>query len=104
MSEINGFEYHRLVKLVRCIEVDLRNYLANPADYRSQYFEDTHCVAIEVLDILGAEPSDVKETESEISWEEAWGEAIALHEDEQHARELENFDPISIAEQREATK
>ena len=104
MSEITGFEYHRLVKLVRCIEVDLRNYLANPADYRSQYFEDTHCVAIEVLDILGAEPSDVKETESEISWEEAWGEAIAKNEDEEHARELENFDPISIAEQREATK
>ena len=104
MSEITGFEYHRLVKLVRCIEVDLRNYLANPADYRSQYFEDTHCVAIEVLDILGAEPSDVKETESEISWEEAWGEAIAKNEDEEHARELENFDPISIAEQREGTR
>ena len=104
MSEINGFEYHRLVKLVRCIEVDLRNYLANPADYRSQYFEDTHCVAIEVLDILGAEPSDVKETESEISWEEAWGEAIAKNEDEEHARELENIDPISIAEQRATTR
>ena len=104
MSKINGFEYNRLVKLVRCIEVDLRNYLANPADYRSQYFEDTHCVAIEVLDILGAEPSDVKETESEISWEEAWGEAIAKNEDEEHARELENFDPISIAEQRATTK
>ena len=104
MSKINGFEYNRLVKLVRCIEVDLRNYLANPADYRSQYFEDTHCVAIEVLDILGAEPSDVKETESEISWEEAWGEAIAKNEDEEHARELENFDPISIAEQRATTR
>ena len=104
MSEITGFEYHRLVKLVRCIEVDLRNYLANPADYRSQYFEDTHCVAIEVLDILGAEPSDVKETDSEISWEEAWGEAIAKNEDEEHARELENFDPISIAEQRATTR
>ena len=71
MSEITGFEYHRLVKLVRCIEVDLRNFL---------------------------------ETESEISWEEAWGESIAKHDDEEHARELENFDPISIAEQREATK
>ena len=57
-----------------------------------------------MLDILGAEPSDVKETESEISWEEAWGEAIAKNEDEEHARELENFDPISIAEQREGTR
>jgi len=104
MSKINGFEYNRLVKLVRCIEVDLRKFLANPADYRAQYFEDTHYVTMEVLDILGAEPVDVKETESEISWEEAWGEAIAKHEDEEHARELENFDPISIAEQREATK
>ena len=104
MSEINGFEYHRLVKLVRCIEVDLRNFLANPAEYRSQHFEDTHYLTIEVLDILGAEPVEEKETDSEISCEEAWGEAIALHEDEQHARELENFDPISVAEQREATK
>ena len=53
---------------------------------------------------MGAEPSDVKETESEISWEEAWGEAIAKNEDEEHARELENFDPISIAEQRATTR
>jgi hypothetical protein len=104
MSKINGFEYNRLVKLVRCIEVDLRNFLANPSEYRSQYFEDTHYLTIEVLDILGAEPVEEKETDSEISWEEAWGEAIAKHEDEVHALELENFDPISIAEQREATK
>ena len=104
MSEINGFEYHRLVKLVRCIEVDLRNFLANPAEYQSQHFEDTHYLTIECLDILGAEPVEVKETESEISWEEAWGEAIAKHEDEEHAKELENFDPISIAEQREGTR
>jgi hypothetical protein len=59
---------------------------------------------MEVLDILGAEPVEEKEAESEISWEEAWGESIAKHEDEEHARELENFDPISIAERREATK
>ena len=104
MKDLNGFEYNRLVKLVRCIEVDLRNFLANPADYRAQYFEDTHYVTMEVLDILGAEPVEEKETDSEISWEEAWGEAIALHEDEVHARELENFDPISVAEQRDATK
>ena len=104
MSKINGFEYNRLVKLVRCIEVDLRNFLANPAEYRSQHLEDTHYIPMEVLDILGAEPVEEKETESEISWEEAWGESIARHEDEEHARELENFDPISIAEQREATK
>ena len=44
MSKINGFEYNRLVKLVRCIEVDLRKFLANPADYRAQYFEDTHYI------------------------------------------------------------
>ena len=104
MKDLNGFEYNRLVKLVRCIEVDLRNFLANPADYRAQYFEDTHYVAMEVLDILGVEPVEEKEPESEISWEEAWGEAIALHEDEVHARELENFDPISVAEQRDATR
>ena len=104
MSEINGFEYHRLVKLVRCIEVDLRNFLANPAEYRSQHFEDTHYLTIECLDILGAEPVAEKETESEISWEEAWGEAIAKNEDEERAKELENFDPISIAEQRERTR
>ena len=104
MSEITGFEYHRLVKIARCIEVDLRNFLANPADYRAQYFEDTHCLAIEVLDILGAEPAESKQEESEISWEEAWGEAIAKNEDEEHAKELENFDPISIAEQREGTR
>jgi hypothetical protein len=104
MSKITGFEYNRLVKLVRCIEVDLRNFLANPAEYRSQHFEDTHYITMEVLDILGAEPVEEKETDSEISWEEAWGEAIAKHEDEEHARELENFDPISIAEQREATR
>ena len=104
MSNINGFEYNRLVKIARCIEVDLRKFLANPADYRSDYFEDTHYLTMEVLDILGAEPVEEKETDSEISWEEAWGEAISKHDDEVHARELENFDPISIAEQREATK
>ena len=104
MSEINGFEYHRLVKLVRCIEVDLRNFLANPAEYRSQHFEDTHYLTIECLDILGAEPVESKQEDSEISWEEAWGEAIAKHEDEEHAKELENIDPISIAEQREGTR
>ena len=104
MKDLNGFEYNRLVKLVRCIEVDLRNFLANPSEYQSEYFEDTHYVAMEVLDILGVEPVEEKEPESEISWEEAWGEAIALHEDEVHARELENFDPISVAEQRDATR
>ena len=103
MSNLNGFEYNRLVKLVRCIEVDLRNFLANPADYRAQYFEDTHYVAMEVLDILGAEPVEDKKEEAELSWEEAWGEAIAKHDDEEHARELENFDPISVAEQRDRT-
>jgi len=61
-------------------------------------------LTIECLDILGAEPVESKQEESEISWEEAWGEAIAKNEDEEHARELENFDPISIAEQREGTK
>ena len=30
--------------------------------------------------------------------------AEAEHEDEEHAKELENFDPISIAEQREGTR
>ena len=45
-----------------------------------------------------------KEPENEISWEEAWGEAITLHDEEERARELENFDPISVAEQRDATR
>ena len=104
MSKLSGFEYNRLVKLVRCIEVDLRNFLANPSEYQSEYFEDTHYVTMEVLDILGAEPVEEKEPESEISWEEAWGEAITLHDEEERARELENFDPISVAEQRDATR
>jgi hypothetical protein len=37
---------------VNAIRVDLTNYLENPAEYQSEYFEDTLEVALDALDLI----------------------------------------------------
>ena len=45
-------DYEKAMKLLVAVEADLRNYLENPADYQSSYFEDTHCCITEALSLL----------------------------------------------------
>ena len=42
---------------LRCIEHDLRRYLMDPSDFRSEYFEDIHVLLLEVMRNLGVEPT-----------------------------------------------
>jgi len=43
------------LKLLLAVEVDLRNFLKNPAEYQSSYLEDTHCCITEALSLLEVE-------------------------------------------------
>ena len=45
-----------IIKLARAIELDLRRYLENPADYQSEYLADTHACAEALLGELGTTP------------------------------------------------
>jgi len=42
----------RLQADVNAIRVDLTNYLENPAEYQSEYFQDTLEVALDALDLI----------------------------------------------------
>ena len=48
-------DYEKAVKLLQAVEIDLRNYLRNPAEYRASYLEDTHCCITEALSLLEVE-------------------------------------------------
>jgi hypothetical protein len=37
------------------VELDLRRYLLNPAEYQASYLEDTHCLMTEALSLLDVE-------------------------------------------------
>jgi hypothetical protein len=41
---------------LRCIEHDLRRYLMDPSDFTSEYFEDIHCLLLDVMHRLGVTP------------------------------------------------
>jgi hypothetical protein len=41
---------------LQCIEDDLRRYLMDPSDFTSEYFEDVHCLLLDVMDRMGIEP------------------------------------------------
>ena len=45
-----------VIRLARAIEIDLRRYLENPAEYQSEYLADTHACAEMLLSELGALP------------------------------------------------
>jgi len=45
-------DYEKATKLIAVVELDLRNYLHNPAEYQSSYLEDTHCCITEVMELL----------------------------------------------------
>jgi hypothetical protein len=48
-------DYEKAMKLLLAVEVDLRNYLKNPAEYQSEYLEDPHCCITEALSRLEVE-------------------------------------------------
>ena len=54
-------DYERALKLIACVELDLRRYLNNPAEYQAEYLEDTHCCIDEVLTLLGVERIETHE-------------------------------------------
>ena len=41
---------------LRCIEADLREYLMDPSDFTSDYFEDIHVLLLSVMHRLGVTP------------------------------------------------
>jgi len=45
-------DYEKAVKLLVAVELDLRRYLLNPAEYQASYLEDTHCCITEALGLL----------------------------------------------------
>ena len=45
-------DYEKATKLIACVELDLRRYLHNPAEYQAEYLEDTHCCITEVMELL----------------------------------------------------
>lgn len=49
-------DYEKALRMIQAVEIDLRRYLLNPAEYRSGYLEDTHCCIIEVMRLLSVEP------------------------------------------------
>lgn len=49
-------DYEKALKLLVAVEIDLRNYLRNPAEYQASYLEDTHCCITEALRLLEVEP------------------------------------------------
>ena len=56
-------DYERALKLIACVELDLRRYLMNPAEYQSEYLEDTHCCISEVLTLLGVDELNEREND-----------------------------------------
>jgi hypothetical protein len=45
-------DYEKALKLLVAVEMDLRNYLNDPAEYQASYLEDTHCLITEALSLL----------------------------------------------------
>jgi len=45
-------DYEKAIKLLVAVEIDLRNYLNDPAEYQASYLEDTHCLITEALSLL----------------------------------------------------
>ena len=54
-------DYEKATKLIAAVEIDLRNYLENPAEYQSSYFEDTHCCITEVMELLQIPQTRIEE-------------------------------------------
>lgn len=48
-------DYEKALKLLVAVELDLRNYLKNPAEYQASYLEDTHCCITEAMSLLEVE-------------------------------------------------
>ena len=58
-------DYEKALKLLQCVEIDLRKYLRNPAEYQAEYLGDTHCCMCEVLTLLGVEAIEEREDTDE---------------------------------------
>jgi hypothetical protein len=48
-------DYEKALKLLVAVELDLRRYLHNPAEYQTSYLEDTHCLITEAMSLLRVE-------------------------------------------------
>ena len=48
-------DYEKAMKLLVAVELDLRRYLHNPAEYQAEYLEDTHCCITEAMSLLRVE-------------------------------------------------
>ena len=48
-------DYEKAMKLLVAVELDLRRYLHNPAEYQASYLEDTHCCITEAMSLLNVE-------------------------------------------------
>ena len=48
-------DYEKALKLLIAVELDLRNYLNDHAEYQSSYLEDTHCLITEAMSLLDVE-------------------------------------------------
>jgi hypothetical protein len=51
-------DYEKALKLIAAVEIDLRRFLSNPAEYRAEYLEDTHCCISQVMSLLNIEPTE----------------------------------------------
>jgi len=51
-------DYEKALKLIAAVEIDLRRFLLNPAEYQTEYLEDTHACITEVMRLLNIEPTE----------------------------------------------
>ena len=45
-------DYEKALKLIAAVEIDLRRFLLNPAEYQAEYLEDTHACISQVMELL----------------------------------------------------
>ena len=45
-------DYEKALKLIACVEIDLRRFLMRPSEYQAEYLEDTHCCISQVMELL----------------------------------------------------
>jgi hypothetical protein len=83
---MNGTDFSKASRLIRAVEEDMRNFLIDPSNYQSMFFEDVHAALIEAMELLGIEVSEHIEVESQ--------DLSILEEaqDIEHAKDLENYD------------
>jgi hypothetical protein len=81
------------------VEYDIRKFLEDGEGVTPfEYFEDVHIALVEALNLLGVGMDVQYEDDDELD-----DALIAEGEEREHARDLENFDPITHIEAQERT-